>query len=243
MTKLNQIVAIEKGEKNKAREALTVAHRKSQQESLFLGLSRTYLPKDEEGEQLPPELQNVQLTWQDAIRELESALTRMLDVSATKDWANCTARAHVKVGTQVVLEEVPVTYLLFLEKQLVDVRTFISKIPTLDPAQTWRFDENKAIYVTEAAQTTRTKKVLKNHIKYEATEEHPAQVETYTEDVVVGTWDRVLFSGAIPAAKKKQLMGRINDLIEGVKFAREEANDVEITDVRVAKAVFEFVFQ
>ena len=35
-------------------------------------------------------------------------------------------------------------------------------------------------------------------MKYEATEKHPAQVETYTEDIKVGEWTMVKFSGAIP---------------------------------------------
>lgn len=242
MTKLNQIIAIEKGEKNRAREATTKAHRTSQQESLYSGLSRTYQPRDEEGDQLPSELQHVQHTWQDAVGELREAMSRMLDITATKDWANCTAKADVRVRGQVVLEQVPVTYLLFVEKQLLDVRTYITKLPTLDPSFAWRFDENKAIYITDPTETTRTKKVLKNHIKYEATEHHPAQVETYSEDVVVGTWERVLFSGAMPAVKKKELLGKVNDLIDAVKFAREEANTTTVQDVHVAKAVFDFLF-
>ena len=76
----------------------------------------------------------------------------------------------------------------------------------------------------------------------EATEHHPAQVETYSEDVVVGTWERVLFSGAMPAVKKKELLGKVNDLIDAVKFAREEANTTTVQDVHVAKAVFDFLF-
>jgi hypothetical protein len=35
-------------------------------------------------------------------------------------------------------------------------------------------------------------------VKAEATEKHPAQVEVYHEDVVVGQWKTVKFSGALP---------------------------------------------
>ena len=101
-----------------------------------------------------------------------------------------------------VLKDVPVTTLLFLEKQLVDIHTFVEKLPTLDPGEAWNYSPDVDHYVSESYQTTKTKKVLKNHVKAEATKEHPAQVETYTEDVVVGYWTTVKFSGAVPRGKK-----------------------------------------
>ena len=51
-------------------------------------------------------------------------------VLATQDFANCQAKANVVVDGQTILKEVPVTHLLFLEKQLVDLRTFIDGLPT-----------------------------------------------------------------------------------------------------------------
>ena len=49
------------------------------------------------GEQLPPESTRVQVRAEDVLRETAGVLTRLFDVTATKDWANCTARADVKV--------------------------------------------------------------------------------------------------------------------------------------------------
>ena len=54
------------------------------------------------------------------LAEVAGILTRLFDVTLTKDTANCTARADVKIGDSVLLPAVPVTYLLFLEKQLTD---------------------------------------------------------------------------------------------------------------------------
>jgi len=36
---------------------------------------------------------------------------------------------------------VPATYLLFLEKQLTDLHTLVSKLPVLDASETWVFDQ------------------------------------------------------------------------------------------------------
>src|SRR5947209_3792462 len=88
-------------------------------------------------------------------------------------------------------------------------------------------------HVSKPARTNRTKKVPKNHVKYEATKEHPAQVEMYMEDVWVGTWTTVKFSGAIPAAVRNAMLERLRKLLEGVKTAREEANNLEVRAVKI----------
>ena len=137
MAKLNQIIAVEKGVKSKAHQDLTAAHHGLQKAGLLAGISRTYQPKDEEGEQLPPESTPVQLKAEDVLRETAKTLTRLFDVTATKDWANCTARADVTVDGRVLVSDVPVSYLLFLEKQLIDVNTFVRKLPVLDASEAW----------------------------------------------------------------------------------------------------------
>lgn len=47
--------------------------------------------------------------------------------------------------------------------------------------------------------------VPRNHVKAEATDKHPAQVEVYHEDVPVGYWTTVKFSGALPARRVNEL--------------------------------------
>lgn len=241
MTKLNQIIAIEKGEKTRAQKSLTEAYRTVDKEGMYRGIARTYQPRDDEGERFPDEKQNVQLTYQRALLKMRDALTRMYDVTATKDWANTSARADVVVNGQVIVPNAPVTYLLFLEKRLEDVRTYIKKIPTLESSETWTPNREQGHHESERIKTTKTKKVLRNHVKAEATEHHPAQVETYTEDIVVGYWNTVKFSGAIPPTTREQLLDRVNDLLNAVQFAREEANAREIDDVTVSKQIFDFI--
>ena len=242
MTKLNQIIAVEKGVKSRSFQDLTEAHHVLQKPALLAGISRTYRPKDEEGEQLPPESTRVQIKAEDTLRDVAATLTRLFDVTATKDWTNCVARADVVVDGRTIAAQVPVTYLLFLEKQLVDLHTFVKKLPVLDAAESWVRDDSTDSWRTEPVRTNRTKKVPRNHVKAEATDKHPAQVEVYYEDVTVGYWTTVKFSGALPAKRVNELLDRVLALQTAVKFAREEANNTEAVDQRVGSAVFGYLF-
>ena len=242
MAKLNQIIAVEKGVKSKSFQELTQAHQSLLKPALLAGISRTYQAKDEEGEQLPPESTRVQAKAEDILRTTATTLTRLFDVTATKDWANCSARADVVLDGRTLLAQVPVTYLLFLEKQLTDLHTFVRKLPVLDASESWNLDASTDAWKTDPVRTIRTKKVPRNHVKAEATEKHPAQVEVYYEDVPVGYWTTVKFSGALPARRVNELMERVEKLQQAVQFAREEANGAEITDQRVGDAVFGYLF-
>ncbi|MCF2528116.1 DUF7873 family protein [Yinghuangia soli] len=241
MTKLNQIIAVEKGVKSKSFQELTQAHQDLQKSPLLSGISRTYQAKDEEGEQLPPESTRVQVRAEDVLRSTAATLTRLFDVTATKDWANCEARADVVVAGTPLLRDVPVSYLLFLEKQLVDLHTFVRKLPVLDAAETWSLDASTDAWRTDPVRTVRTKKVPRNHVKAEATAEHPAQVEMYFEDVPVGYWTTVKFSGALPARRINELVDRVEKLQHAVKFAREEANSAEVQDRNPGAVVFDYL--
>lgn len=243
MTKLNQIIAVEKGVKSKSYADISAAHHKVQKAALLAGIARTYQPKDDEGEQLPPESTRVQIKAEDVLAETAQTLTRLFDVTATKDWANGAATADVVVDGDPLLKAVPVTYLLFLEKQLTDIHTFVAKLPTLDAAESWHADEAAGCWATEPVQTVRSKKIPRNHVKAEATDKHPAQVEVYFEDVAVGTWRTVKFSGALPATRVRELAERVEKLQAAVKYAREQANGIDVTDVKVGDKVFGYLFR
>jgi hypothetical protein len=242
MAKLNQIIAVEKGVKGQSLRDLTDAHQILQKPALLSGIARTYRPKDEEGEQLPPESTKVQIKAEEVIRKTAEILTKLFDVVAAKDWANTQAKADVVVDGQVLLAQVPATYLLFLEKQLVDLYTFVRKLPVLDASETWVFDASSDSWATEPVQTSKTKKIPRNHVKAEATEHHPAQVEVYYEDVVVGYWRTVKFSGSMPASRVNELVERVEKLQQAVKFAREEANNLEVQDQKLGAKVFQYLF-
>jgi hypothetical protein len=241
-TQLNQIVALEKGVKARAQSDFAAASYQLQKAPLLTGISRTYKPKDDEGEQLPAESTRVQVRAGDVLSDVQRALTRLFDVVLTKDSANGDAKAPIVVDGAAVAEDVPVTYLLFLEKQLADLQGFVAKLPVLDAAEAWSFDEATDAYATAPTQTTRSKKVPRNHVKAEATDKHPAQVEMYFEDVLVGYWTTVKYSGALPQARINELKTRVVKLSEAVKVAREQANATTVTDQTIGDRIFEYLF-
>ena len=173
MAKLNQIVAIEKGIKTNTLRELTDVYQRLQKPALLTGISRAYRPKDDEGDKLPAEFTKVQLDVLEQVTKIGSIVSGLLDVTAKKDWTNCIATADVVVDGRTILEKVPVTYLLFLEKQLTDLHTVVKKLPTLDAGEEWHRDDNLGCYASTITETTRTKKVPRNHVKAEATEKTP----------------------------------------------------------------------
>lgn len=242
MAKLNQIIAVVNGKKTKTAKAVTDVYHNLQKPTLFEGISRSYKPSAEDGETFPPERKLIQYTVKNAVSEVRHALTELWDVTATQDWANCKAVADVKLGGETLLAKAPVPHLLFLEKQLIDLHTFVSKLPTLDSAEKWIFSAEQDAYTSDETKTNKTKKVLRNHTKAEATDKFPAQVETYSEDIKVGEWATIKFSGAIPAKEKNEMLERIAKVQEAVKFAREEANSLDVDNQTVAQPILDFVF-
>jgi hypothetical protein len=241
MPKLNQIIAIEKGIKNECNTAITAAYHEIQKTALFQGIARTYEPKDEDGEKFPPENQRVQKRAVDLLGFTADTMTKYWDITMTKDAANQTAKADVVVDGTVVVKDAPVTFLLFLEKQLGDLSTMIKKLPTLDPSETWHHDAAQNCFATEPAMTTKTKKVPKAFVKAAATKEHPAQVDAFMEDVLVGNWRTVKFSGALPQERVTEVLAKIGKLQSAVKFAREEANTIQAEAKHVGKGVFAYL--
>ena len=238
MARLNQIVALVSGKKSAATAVLTEAYHKIQKATLFDGVVRTYRPKDEDGEQLPAETKLLQAGVGGLIADVQKALVASWDCVATQDVANTLAK--VPILDEAIM--VPVTYLLFLEKQLTDVATFISKLPVLDPSEDWKYDPASDCY-RSVSETTRTKKVPKAFVAYEATKEHPAQVQIFNEDVLVGYWKTTKQSGALPLAKRNDMLARCQKLKDEIVKAREEANCLEVVDVKIAEALLKQIFQ
>ena len=223
MPKLCQILAIKKQHATTSGEKLTALYHQLQKDALLNGISRTYKPINDDGERFPSESQQVQIRVDQCLKEIVAAMTPVYDIVAVLDNANCSAKADVVVEGKVVLSGVPAVTLLFLEKQLVDLHTVFLKLPELPQTESWTYDPNSDCYTTKPVETSKSKKITKPLVKYDATKEHPAQVDLVTEDVLTGNWTTVKFSGALPRDQKKKLVERVEALLVAVKFARETA--------------------
>lgn len=241
MPKLNQIIAIEHGTKTQTQKDLTEAHHALQKPALLTGIARTYRTKDDDGDKFPDESTRVQTTAAAMLDTTARIMGALFDLVATKDWANCEAKADVVVDGVTLIAAAPVTFLLWIEDRLQDLKTFVEKIPTLDPSDAWHWDASQNCWASEPAETTKTKKLYRNHVKAEATDKHPAQVEIFTEDAVIGYWKTTKYSGALAASQAAQVLARIKKVADAVKFAREEANMREVERQHVGDAVYRFL--
>jgi hypothetical protein len=244
MAKLNQIIAIEKDIKSKAVANVDELDKAAQKPDLFNGFTKTYERQDDTTEELPPESKRVQYTTTAALQTIQLQLSALFDVKARLEFTNCAARADVKVGDRVILTGLPVGYLLFLEKQLTDLRTLINRLPVLDNAEVWEYDANAGLHKAQATRTHRTKKMQRPIVLYDATDKHPAQTQLITEDVLAGHWVSIKQSGAMPKPRREKIVDKIATLLHAVKEAREAANAIdEVAHPDVGTAVFNFVLE
>jgi hypothetical protein len=241
--KLNQVIAVEKGAKNRVKDVLTTLYKAFQKPGLFEGFIKVYKKRNEADEDVPTQRAQVQANAEEALREVADEWASLMDTVAQKDAGNLVAKADVvDEDGKTILEGVPATTLLFIEKQLTDIHTLVQSAPTLDPAEVWSKDSTTKLFRTQPSETVRTKKVQKPIVLYDATDKHPAQTQLITEDENVGIWEHTRFSGALPESEKRQLLRRIVTLQVAVKKAREEANGVQTPKVALGDKVFHYIF-
>ena len=240
--RLNQLLAIESDLKKRVYAELTELDKACRKPDLLNGFVSTYAPVAEDGEQFPPEQKRVQYNAREVLGTIHRSLAELFAVEASKDFANTEARADVVVEGKVLVSQAPTTFLLFLEKQLKDLGTLVSRMVELDAAEDWRVDDNdRGIHVSAPSKRHRTKKLQKGIVLYPATEEHPAQTQLITEDQIVGYVTTVKRSGAVPKEAKRRLLRRIETLSNAVKSAREEANTREV-ERHNPSALLDYVF-
>lgn len=241
--KLHQIIAIEKDVKSRVVSFLTEAYHTLQKPALFDGFTKVYEKTDEDGEDLPDEKKLVNYQVEEMLQSIAEQCTEFFDTVARKDKANCSALADVEVDGEVLLERIPSTHLIFLEKQLKDLRTVIDNLPTLDPAVSWALDAGSGLYKSDEQRTAKKTKIQEPIVLYKATTEHPAQTQLITKDKTVGYWNTVKQSGAVTPKRKKLLQKRVQELIKAIKFAREKANETEAPKVNVGQSIFDYLLK
>lgn len=242
MGQLNAIIAIEKGVKQRAHSEMTIAYHAIQKPELFNGFDKKYQSNAEDGDKLPPERKLVHHTASEMFDVVRKSLGDLFAVTARKDWTNQQARASIELDSGVLLSDVPVTYLLFLEKHLTDLRVMIEKLPVLDPGEDWKLDVASGLYRSDVSKTHRTKKIQRGLVLYDATPNHPAQTQMITEDIVEGYWSTVRLSGAIAGTRKAEIQSRLEKLIIATKEAREKANALDEIPVPPTAPIFSYLF-
>jgi hypothetical protein len=242
MAKLCEVISTEKTIKPDVCSKLTMLHRENQKPERFNGFTKTYRTIKDDGETFPPEQKRVQKTVDVQLSDLQKILVPLFDVVATKDYSNCLASADIVVNGKIIAEKCPPPYLLFVEKQLHDIDTFLKELPELDDEYDWIKDDNTGFHKTAIFTTHKTKKIQKPLVLIAPTKEHQGKAEIITSDETVGYWDIYKLSGAISPTEKKEMLEKVKLLLIAVKVAREQANAQLVTKQEVGEKIFEFLF-
>jgi len=242
MGKLHELLAVEPDLAGQVRRTL------SQVEKLFIdgqvrlqGIFRTYAPIDEGGEKFDDETTELATTVDEELERIADVFGRWLNVAIQKETTNQSTKADVIVNGNIILEGLSAPALLNLEAKLGELKKVYTAIPTIDPTITWKWNDQFGCFVSRPKTTYKTRKVMKSHVAYEATPEHPAQIETFTQDERAGTWTTIEHSGMWTPSRKRETLGRIDELNAAVKQARQRANTAEVISVEVRKPVFAFI--
>jgi hypothetical protein len=243
MGKLHEVLAVENEVKGTADSILAETRTTfSKKPDHFLGQNRHYNPVNDDGEKFNDENKEMVTTVRDKLDHTEDYVGRLLDIIYQKEEANTRAKADLVVNGIVLHKEVPATVLLSFETKLRGLREVYREIPTLEPGEQWKPDNDRAnTFISTVQSTYRTQKVLKAIVLYPHTDKHPAQVEKNMVDERVGTWLTTRWSGQMRPIDKSQLLERLDVLIAAVKKARCRANEVEAGNATIAKKLFQFI--
>lgn len=243
MMKLHARNAVLKETKSTTQKRLTELLRQSAPTAAaqYNGALKIYRPIVEGGEVLPPEPKRVELRSDAVLAEMGEALADLISQIHEQDEGNTRATADLVVNGAVLATSVPVTTLIGLEKHLVDLRTMVSQMPTLDEGKDWTWDANAGLWRSTTTQTLSRKRVKSALVLYPATPEHPAQTQVIEQDETVGVWDLTLLSAALPMPTKRAILARVETLLREIRAARTRANEIEVHPSTLGRDLMRFV--
>jgi len=247
MGKLCEVIAVE-GELEAANKKILEETKSTFKNKaiLFTGALKRYEPFDEEerARETVEEEKKIDTTVNAKLDYMFRHFIRYLDAVAQKEATNQIAKDDVIINGVKVLENVPATVLLGLESKLRILKDVLNEMPTNQPGVKWELDPSQGdnVYKRERDEETfKTRKEPKSTVLYEATKEHPAQIEKWNENVNIGKYITTHWSGMLSPAKKSELLGRLDTLARAVKQARQRANTAEVVDIHVGEKIVQFI--
>ena len=251
---LHEILAIEqecKANAERARNQSIDTFRSKQKH--FTGMRRTFRPfavdeqlGEEGGERLEAETRLV-TTVPEELTHMIKSVSEAIDLGYQIDDANTKAKADIVIDDEVIATDVPATFLLQLEKRLREIRAVLKEIPSFDPVRIWNIDpgaDKKHVLRAEPVTTLRKQRTKKYNVMYEATKEHPAQVDIVEIEESIGEIRSYDWTGMVSPGHKTALLEQLEKLLSAVKTARSRANIVEIdNEKKVAQKLFKYLLK
>jgi len=161
---------------------------------------------------------------------------------AQKECSNAQAKASVEIDGKAIVENVPPTFLLPMEKQLTELRDLIGAAPTADGAVEWTDTEWDHVRSSPRERRVITKKKQRIEPVHEPTEHQPGTHVVFSEDIPIGIKWITKLDGRTTSAEKARLLGRVDELIRAVRRARSRANDSETVAVKHGTALLDWIF-
>ena len=216
------------GKLKQAREASNragIALRNGLKDAHVTGLNRTFAADDDEKRLLnqnAEEYKAVALKVREQLAEDAAITATALDWTLTQDVANCTAKADVIVGGEVLLSQVPISTLLHLKTNFTEYKAVIlAKLPILEPTKEWTWDAQGQVWKSRPEKGGAFVKQSRPLVLHQGTDKHAPQAvpDPAPLPVHIGDWTNVTLSGAIPEQEKRKLLARADELISALKEA------------------------
>lgn len=250
MTKQHEILAVETAKEGIAqrilKESTGLFHSKH---NLLTGHVKTLTmledtPQNKKLEEASYEQVDITTTVPERIAYTVGPVSDWLNVVLQKESTNQKAVADIVIDGETIATGLPATFLLGMETKLKVIRGMYDVIPTLAPGIIWDKDdtERNGVFRTHNAKvTTKTQKVPHHKVLYQHSEQHPAQIEKWMEEVVTGNYTQITQCGMVSAARKMELLGRIDKLMQAVKQARSRANNVDVEQRSIGQELFDYI--
>jgi hypothetical protein len=245
MTKLHEILAVEKTRNTAVAKLLDDTSNKFRKDQFFAGHIKTLKmlvdsPENAAIEEAARDEKALPTTVPETLEYVFDFWAKAEDITFAKNRTNQIANADLLFRGQVLVPNVPVDELLGLETRLQTLRNVMDTVPTLDASKEWKVTDNgrKGEFVTTGEEvTSKTEKTMTAVVLYEATDKHPAQIEKVTADKVVGTFKRRSISGAATSKQKADAIAILDELLVETKQARQRANSVEVINEKIGNTI------
>lgn len=247
MGKLHELLAVEADLQNEYKKATDSAKAVfAKNPGHFMGFTRRLEMFADSSKDAPIENQEVTETITNRLHEIGIHAERFFDAVLQKEATNSTAKADLYVDSVLIGQQIPATFLLGLETKLKHLLGVFEDIPTLPPGFSFVKDEEKGLNIwkiVDAEKKFKTQKTFKHKVLYQATKEHPAQIERWEEVENVGVYVAERWFGMFSQAQKTTLIGNLNKLLSAVKVARQKANCEEVTTQYIGQSIFSYLLQ
>ena len=252
MPKLHQVLAVEADLEGKYKRICMETLKVFGKPALFTGSHRKLESFEENSVDHPEEHQELTTTVAERVEYTSNGIGNYLDAVYQKEATNQTAMADLVIDGDVLLENMPATFLLALESRLKFIRGIYEAMPTLTSGVGWERSADKGDNIWDMKhpeEKIKTKLNFKSQIlvpaqfpkEGESGTSLPAQIEKWEEQEPVGKFVKHIWSGMITSHQKAETLERIDKLIRGAKMARQKANSTPVVTNRVAIKLMNYI--